>query len=67
MTRTSTLYATPSFLRGAAALLDLGSTLTQYNYSESPEQADYNAIQNDWIVVGEDIRSAMHKWERENE
>lgn len=29
------LYATPSFLEGVARAIDIGDTLTEYNYSEA--------------------------------
>ena len=61
----SFLYARPSFLLGIASLLDFGNTLFEYNYSNTPEQADFIALQSDWIVVGEDLRAAMEASRRE--
>lgn len=63
MRRTSVLFALPSFLRGVASILDLGSTLTVYNESSSPEEADAKAIRSDWLAVGDDILQAYDKWE----
>lgn len=63
MSKTSMLYATPGFLSGLSTVLDLGSTLTVYNESDSAELADHRAILSDWIVVGEDIAYALKKWE----
>jgi len=62
MNRTTFLYATPNFLLGMASVLDLGATLTVYNESESPEEADFKAIYSDWATTGEDISSALNKW-----
>lgn len=56
---TTYLYAMPSFLEGVARLFDFSGSLNAYNCSESPEQADFNAISSDWIVVGDDFRKAI--------
>lgn len=66
MGRSSFLFADPSFLGGLSATLDLGSTLTMYNDSNSPQEADVRAIRSDWLAVGDDIFQAMEQWEREN-
>ena len=59
MTRIYNLFATPNFIGGMSYVLDLGSTLTQYNVSASPKQADFGAVSSDWVVTGNDIRHAM--------
>lgn len=66
MTKSSVLYATPSFIRGMAATLDLGSTLTIYNTSRSETEADMIALSSDWLIVGEDIEIAMNRWSDSN-
>jgi hypothetical protein len=58
---TDYLFAKPSFLGGMASVLDLGSTLTEYNVSPTPEQADAIAIYNDWKAVGNDICIVIEK------
>lgn len=55
----SFLFARPSFVEGVARLLDFADTLDDYNYSPSPEAADFYAFANDWRAVGEDIRKAI--------
>ena len=52
---TSFLFANPSFIEGIARIIDLGSTLSEYNSVMTPEQADFIAIRNDWEIIGEDI------------
>lgn len=66
MTGTSTLYSRPSFLRGLAAALDIGSTLTIYNESKTGEEADSKAIYSDWVAVGDNISFALDTWECEH-
>ena len=56
---TDYLYATPGFVGGIARALDLGDTLTVYNVSPTPAEADHAALNSDWIVVGNDLRSAV--------
>lgn len=53
------LFSEPSFLEGIARVLDLGNTLTEYNNSLTPEQADYIAAAADWTTVGNDLHAAM--------
>jgi phosphosulfolactate synthase (CoM biosynthesis protein A) len=50
-----------------ARTLDLGSTLTQYNTSPTPQQADYIAISSDWIYTGNDIKYAMGQFIKEED
>ena len=50
------LFARPSFMEGAARMLDLGGTLTEFNQVLTPSQADYYAIRQDWGVVGRGLR-----------
>ena len=55
------LFARPSFFEGAGRILDFGDTLTEYNSSPTPEQADYLALLSDWCAVGEDLRRALDR------
>ena len=64
--RAALLFATPTFIGGIASLFDLGDTLNNYNFSDTPEEADYKAIHADWLSVGDDIRGAIIEWELEN-
>ena len=57
------LFARPSFLEGLARLLDFGGTLNEYNYSDSPAEADFLAIQSDWEAVGLDMTWAIEEFE----
>ena len=61
------LFARPSFLGGAAALVDFGNTLFVYNESVTPEQADYFAMKSDWVAVGNDLRRAIKELEADRE
>lgn len=54
------LYARPSFAEGIARILDFGNTLSEYNYSLTPDQADTVALRMDWHTVGNDLRNAMN-------
>ncbi len=56
---TDFLYASPSFWGGAAQIIDFGDTLTVYNRSASPNEADARALWSDWMLVGMDIRAAI--------
>ena len=53
------LFARPSFLEGCGRILDFGDTLTQFNTSLTPEQADAIALYLDWSTVGNDLWAAV--------
>jgi hypothetical protein len=53
------LFAVPTFSEGVGRLIDVGDTLTEYNYSPSAEGADRLAIAADWLAVGQDIQNAI--------
>lgn len=61
------LFARPSFLEGVARVLDLGSTLNEYNCSMTPEQADQLALRSDLQRIGSDARCVALKWEPEEQ
>jgi hypothetical protein len=49
-----------AFLRGAASVMDLrGNTTRQYRLAQTGEQADADALADDWRTVGDDLRRAM--------
>jgi hypothetical protein len=53
------LFAQPSFLTGIARIFDFSGSINLYNFSQTPEQADLRAIQNDWAMVGQDLNTAL--------
>jgi len=59
------LFARPSFWEGAARVLDLGATLQSYNEQYTPSEADTAAMLSDWVTTGEDLRSAISTYERQ--
>ncbi len=60
---TDFLFAQPSFVSGAARLLDLYGLFDRYNESATTFEADYRALLSDWCMVGQDIRNAMAEFE----
>lgn len=63
--RTDYLFAAPSFLSGAARLLDLSGRFDVYNDSDDEALADARAIYSDWRMVGQDLAGAMMVVDRE--
>ncbi len=57
------LFARPSFWEGLGRLIDFGGTLTEFNSSPSGPQADRLALEQDWRMVGNDLRAAMGVYE----
>ncbi len=66
MFTTDFLFAKPSFFGGMAASLDIGATMSAYNESKSPEEADAKALAADWGVVGQDIGEALQAFEQDH-
>ena len=60
------LYKRTSFFEGLASFLGLGLKVDRYNYSQNENEADFRAILSDWEHVGQDIKYAISKFEREN-
>ncbi len=56
---TDFLFARPSFIEGMARVLDLGSTLQQYNNSLDGKQADSIAANADMRAIAEDMWRAI--------
>ncbi|MCL1975167.1 MAG: hypothetical protein FWG61_03270 [Firmicutes bacterium] len=57
------LFSTPSFIFGAARVLDIGGTFDTYTESESASVADQRALLSDWQQVGLDIAQGMEMLE----
>jgi hypothetical protein len=65
MIKTFRLFAHPSYLSGAARLVDLGGVFDKYNQSQNEQQADGRAMASDWFSVGNDLRTAMRRMRHE--
>ena len=59
--KTNTLFHRTSFLDGIGSIINIPGNYFDFNYSKSREDADREAIENDWGVVGNDIRKAAEK------
>ena len=59
----SKLFARPSFIEGFSRILDIGTTLQEYNSSNTGVEADNKALESDWRAVGSDLRFAISKYE----
>jgi hypothetical protein len=56
------LFSRPSFIDGMARIFDFSGSLQKYNTEETPQEADYIALRNDWRMVGEDIRKSIEQY-----
>ncbi len=64
---TYTSFAKPSFISGMASFIDLGATLTEYDYDAlPPEIIDRLAIMSDWAAVGLDMFYALKNYEKKH-
>jgi hypothetical protein len=62
--RSDFLFATPSWLSGAARALDLAGQFDEYNDSPNEDIADARAMFCDWRVVGDTIIEALVRFGR---
>ncbi|HEX8905534.1 MAG TPA: hypothetical protein VF771_11860 [Longimicrobiaceae bacterium] len=68
MPRTRYRFVVPGFLGGMARVLDLcPAPLTFGQPGLSPAEQDARALAGDWARVGADLRTAMHRVDRELE
>jgi hypothetical protein len=57
------LFSNPSFINGAAHILDFWGLYTSYNHSSTRMEADVRALYADWGAVGDDLLAAMNELE----
>ena len=55
------LFARPSFLGGAARVLDLFGNLQEYNRSLTPELVDQRAMLSDLRAIGSDFKQVIER------
>jgi hypothetical protein len=56
--RTNILFVMPSFVMGMGSVLNISGNYYSFNYSESGEQADAQALESDWGMIGQDIQNS---------
>lgn len=63
------IFTKPSFLSGAAKVVDVGGSLTDcdFLFSFSPAEADSRAIASDFRVTGNDLYQALDEHAAESE
>ena len=59
--RTNILFPRPSILSGVGSIFNLPGNYFEFKYFQSGDEADRKAIENDWGVVGNDIRNVTIK------
>ena len=62
--KTDFLVEQPSLHSGVGRLFDFYGLYDAYNRSPNEAQADSMALLSDWMIVGDDLRSAMFEHER---
>jgi hypothetical protein len=56
---TTRLFAMPSYLSGFARTLDIAGLFDSYNRSDTPAQADFDALRADFRAIAEDFKAAL--------
>lgn len=59
--KTNMLFPRPSILIGVGSVFNISGNYFSFNYSKSNEAADLKALENDFGVVGNDIKRAAHQ------
>ena len=60
------LFATPSFLTGAARVLDMSGSFDYYNLSPTGEIANARGLLTDWNAVGRYLRESIESFKSES-
>ncbi len=62
---TTLKFSLDSFILGAGRAFDLGATRSTTIYHVPNKISDAEAILSDWAIVGEDIKTSIEKFEKE--
>jgi hypothetical protein len=54
--KTNILYPRVSFVDGIGSVFNIAGNFYKFNYSKSNEEADRKALENDWGVIGNDLK-----------
>jgi len=57
--RSDFLVAQPTFMSGVSRSLDVMASFDAYNASATDTEADRRALECDWRVIGQDLRSVL--------
>lgn len=60
---TDFLFTNCSFLTGAATVFNIAGDFYEFNKSSTGAEADCKAIGNDFMIVGRDMKRAIHQIE----
>ncbi len=61
------LTSKSSTLTGMGNIFDFAGSYQEYNTSNTELEADAKATFLDWLVVGEDLKNALHKFANEKQ
>jgi hypothetical protein len=56
---TGILYSTSTFISGAATVINLAGNFYNYNASLTGVEADYQALANDFSMIGQDFNDVI--------
>ena len=54
----------PSFIDGMASLVDFSQNIDRYNISKTPQGADIESLQADWVAVCADLTNSIKVYEQ---
>ena len=63
--KTNKLFPVPSFIVGMGSVFNVFGNYFQFTYSKKPGNADFDALENDWDILGKDFSKALKKFENE--
>jgi len=59
--KTTFLFVKPKLFIGIGSIFNIYGNYWMFNYSKSGGEADAKALENDWGVIGQDIKEAIKK------
>lgn len=65
MSHTFRFFALPSFMEGVGSVIDIAGSFHNYNCSQSPHEADFEALNGDWKAIEKDFSDAFESLRKE--
>jgi len=63
--KTGFLYTKHSAMIGAGSIFNISGNYFDFNYSKTLQEADNKAIENDWGMIGEDLKKAIKSFSKQ--
>jgi len=60
-TKTSIFFPRTSAIVGMGSIFNIAGNYFKFDYSDSGDEADTEALESDWAMIGQDIEDSIRK------